>query len=1126
MTAPQRFDPEEAGSPPKAERPSAGAAVKRRSSGRLWARCAVLSTGAVLIITVTALALLLFLAPQREFTAGTVNDRVQSALQSLIGEAYDIRIGSSGYALRPSAFIALSGKDVMITERGGGAALARIEEITVGLDPFSLLTGAPRFDRVNLTGTVIDLALLPKSGKGGIVHLSPLLTSIGDGVGRLESVFRERALKVVSIDDLTLLNAPLGQRDPAPIRVGDAEIAVDPNGHLLLSASLASALSQPRLTAEWRMTPSGGRQLSLGLGPVSAREWLPSPAVPTEDRGIGLDTVWRLDARFPYNAEGKPEQPFVKLQGEGGHLRVGRKTATPIELAIFNFRLFPERDRIELERSELRADGVKSVMTGAVRPVEPAVGFAGPLEIVTVGEEITGTPFLPGEQPVKARLVAHGYWRGSERRLELDRIQIAADDALFAGTADLVFTGKTPAITAAFASDRFPITAAKQLWPFFLAAKPRDWLIENAAGGEIADLSIDVAIAGDRLSEILRQKGFENSEFSLSAKLDGVRFNTFGDLPALQETVGGLTITDNRLEAASERAYLIAPNGETVPLAAGRFVIPYMFGDRVPAEINVTLAGSLPTIAGIADRAPLNVAEKFAVAPGDLSGKAVAEVTATVDLKKPQSGEKRRIEWAAKVTLEDAASKRPVFGRMVSAADLAINANAERLVVEGTAVIDGIKSAFSATEPLGDAPMRLRKREVTAELDNKQLAALGVDIKPVLDGRVTAKITTSGDAPDHYHIDLTHADIALPWISWLKGAGIPATAEFSLSKANGVHTLSDFSFGGSGLAAKGSLAFSDAGLITADLRDVTLVGSEKFDVAVSKSDNRYTIKASGQDFDGRGVINKLIHADGLTGEAAGSDVSLSANFGRLIGFNGEVMQNALVNYRTDGGFLSTLELRGVFAGRLATIDARREGAATRFDFFADDAGAALAMVDLYRKMRGGRLNASMRREGNGPFTGSVKIDDFLVEGEERLAALVSAPANDRMLRTASGKLQKINTQSIRFDDLRAEVEKGDAYLKVENGRIRNSQIGLTFAGTIYDEAEQMNIRGTFMPLFGISRLVGLIPIVGDIISNGRDQALIGITYRLKGPADNPRIAVNPMSIAAPGIFRQIFEFQE
>ena len=55
-------------------------------------------------------------------------------------------------------------------------------------------------------------------------------------------------------------------------------------------------------------------------------------------------------------------------------------------------------------------------------------------------------------------------------------------------------------------------------------------------------------------------------------------------------------------------------------------------------------------------------------------------------------------------------------------------------------------------------------------------------------------------------------------------------------------------------------------------------------------------------------------------------------------------------------------------------------------------------------------------------------------------------------------------------------------------------------------------------------VVGAIPILGQILGNGQEGGLIGITYRLSGAMASPTLVVNPISAIAPGIFRQIFAF--
>jgi hypothetical protein len=71
----------------------------------------------------------------------------------------------------------------------------------------------------------------------------------------------------------------------------------------------------------------------------------------------------------------------------------------------------------------------------------------------------------------------------------------------------------------------------------------------------------------------------------------------------------------------------------------------------------------------------------------------------------------------------------------------------------------------------------------------------------------------------------------------------------------------------------------------------------------------------------------------------------------------------------------------------------------------------------------------------------------------------------------------------------------------------------------------MEMTGTFMPAYGLNRLFGELPLIGAILGNGNDRGLLGITFKLQGPFEKPRLSINPLSLIAPGVFRQIFEFQ-
>jgi hypothetical protein len=165
----------------------------------------------------------------------------------------------------------------------------------------------------------------------------------------------------------------------------------------------------------------------------------------------------------------------------------------------------------------------------------------------------------------------------------------------------------------------------------------------------------------------------------------------------------------------------------------------------------------------------------------------------------------------------------------------------------------------------------------------------------------------------------------------------------------------------------------------------------------------------------------------------------------------------------------------------------------------------------------------LRKSKSGPYRGTIDLRDFSVVGEDRLNSLVtSRSSTGRSLRDTVDRPLDLN--NAQFQRGFARVELGDDYLLVSDGILRGIEIGSTFQGTVYDTNGNMNLTGTFMPAYGLNTLFADVPIFGALLGNGRDRGLIGITYRLTGKTSSPKLEVNPLSVIAPGVFRQIFEF--
>ena len=64
--------------------------------------------------------------------------------------------------------------------------------------------------------------------------------------------------------------------------------------------------------------------------------------------------------------------------------------------------------------------------------------------------------------------------------------------------------------------------------------------------------------------------------------------------------------------------------------------------------------------------------------------------------------------------------------------------------------------------------------------------------------------------------------------------------------------------------------------------------------------------------------------------------------------------------------------------------------------------------------------------------------------------------------------------------------------------VRGPIVGATIDGQIDYARDDVRMRGTFVPLYGLNNMFGQIPIVGLFLGGGSNEGLVGITYEVVG----------------------------
>jgi hypothetical protein len=254
-------------------------------------------------------------------------------------------------------------------------------------------------------------------------------------------------------------------------------------------------------------------------------------------------------------------------------------------------------------------------------------------------------------------------------------------------------------------------------------------------------------------------------------------------------------------------------------------------------------------------------------------------------------------------------------------------------------------------------------------------------------------------------------------------------------------------------------------------------------------------------------------------------VDLTARLGTVVGFYDTTVSDAQVNLKKRHGRLVALNAVGKLNSGVPIAVKLEDSNGTRvIRAESHDAGAAFRLVGFYPKVEGGEasLEVNLDAEEPGTKSGTLWARNFVVLGDSVVSEVLTDPQSTAAL---GERRKEIRQTRISFDQLRAPFSVGNGEFLLNDAYVNGPALGATMRGRVNFKTQTVNLGGTYVPLYGLNSALGAIPILGGIFVGRQGEGVVGITFALQGPLDDPNVLVNPMSVVAPGIFRQIFEFR-
>src|SRR6516164_3222743 len=865
------------------------------------------------------------------------------------------------------------------------------------------------------------------------------------------------------------------------------------------------------LTAAIKPTSDGHRSIALEARQVAANDLLLASRL--DDGTLQVDLPLSASLRGEIGHNGVPQTLVGRIVANAGAISDGDSSDGRIEIDRAEFKInWDAASRLLEVPFQIVSGNNRFTLLGQVEvPAQPqgSWGFK-----IAGGSVVLSTPAASVEPLVLNRIDVAGRFDPSSKKLTINRGDFGNSDLGVAVSGSTDYANGNLHVATGLAATRMSSDALKKLWPVFVAPKVRDWFNEHLAGGNLERLTIAVNAPFDTLKA--SGPPLPDDGLVVDALATNCVIHPVSGLPALHDADLTVHVVGRNAQIAVAKATADLPSGRKLTLSSGLFEVPDTAPRQPPARVHFKLDGPVPAAAELLTMDRLRDASGAPFDPATTRGNMSALVALAMPLKPdlpPGS-----TNYAITVDALNFSADRLIMGQRVESADLKISANNQGFALKGDVKIGGAPASLEYRRLRGDETADVHLHGM---LDETARGNLGLDSSGAISGAIPIEVagrvgvTAERDGRFAVRADLTSTQIDGFLPGWVKPAGKPARATFTVLTKPQSTRIEDLLIEGAGGGVKGVVDLDGSGEVqSANFPSYGFSDGDRASLKIDRlSDGSLRAVMRGDAYDGRGFLKTMAAPPRTAAKRPPADVDLDMKLGAVLGHNGEALRSVeLKMSRRNGeirslGLMAKLGRNGVLTGELRG----RAGARQVVQFESSDAGALFRFSDIYSRMNGGQITTVMDAptSANPVQLGTVSVRNFAVHDESQLerAAGNQAPRNNNMA----------------FSGLKVDFTRSPGRIALRDGVVRGPVLGGTIDGIIDYADDEVHLRGTLIPLYGANNLLGQLPIVG-LFLGGEKEGLVGVTYDAVGKPAGPVLHVNPLSALAPGLLRKVFEF--
>ncbi|MDB2390549.1 AsmA-like C-terminal domain-containing protein [Alphaproteobacteria bacterium] len=671
------------------------------------------------------------------------------------------------------------------------------------------------------------------------------------------------------------------------------------------------------------------------------------------------------------------------------------------------------------------------------------------------------------------------------------------------------------------------------LWPQWAMTKTRDWMQSNILAGQIDNARISMAgvfPAGSQKPVL--------SNLSATGSYKDATVRWASTMPLMSGVDAELVLDNTVLNITTSSGQL-----EDFELDSGRVTIdPVLTEGPRTVDVSLQAQGGLPAALDIFKRTGRTKVGAIDLEKMTVSG--VTELTLTSRFPLRKGTKFADAETTVNATTRNATIKGLPFGIDLKATTMIASFEKNKVDITGDARVFDMPASFTFQTNAATREVDFVGQFESSPIMSDIFARMsGLDIA----GNASAKIGFSSstgwnNAEINLSTNLTDASINVPILNWAKFPAEEGFVNASFVLNNGVITaVKDIDLSLGTLIAEGQLALGvDGSLQAAFFNKLTMPGNDIRDLIIETSDNGgWNVSAAARTID-------LVPLRRNKGVGGGAPITFDVTADTIFIDAQNSLSGHLQGSRDDAGngqavFSGTLLAKGkplVSEGQM-TVDFGPKGdqlrgagliggAETQISFHGNggeqavlvltskNAGRMLSGLGVTDAIRSGsiRLENDFISDDFSSFNTNITVSNFKVVEAPRAVRIFS-------LLGPAGIIGLVEGEGTAFSNGAARFEKRGDDISISRMEASGGAVSVAIVGRFNKQKRDMDIAGNVVPANQLSKLVGAVPLLGNVLTGIDKSGIFTTQFSMVGDIDDPKTTINASSLA-PGVLRDLF----